>query len=60
MGSEILVVKDSITSIRDVHEAFQAETKAETEALTHETEARPRRLPVDPRRDRDRGVSARG
>jgi len=34
MGSEILVVKDSITSIRDVHEAFQAETKAETEALT--------------------------
>ena len=30
---------------RDVHEAFQAET-----------EARPRRLPVDPRRDRDRGV----
>ena len=24
---------------RDVHEAFQAETEAETEALTHETEA---------------------
>ena len=39
-----------------MHKAFQAETKAETEVLTHKTEARLRYLPVDLSRGRDRGI----
>ena len=41
----------------DVEEAFEPET--ETEALKPEAEARPRRLSICPRRDRDRGVHVR-
>ena len=44
--------------VRDVHEAYQAET--ETEASRLETEARPRRSSTGPRRDRDRGVQVQG
>ena len=37
----------------DVHEAFQAEIEAETEAFRPETEARPRRWSTCSRRGRD-------
>ena len=40
----------------DMHEAFQAEI----EVLTHESNATPRCLAVDPRQDWDQGVSANG
>ena len=42
-----------LTKICHVHETLLAETETKTEMLSLETETRPRRSPICPRRDRD-------